>query len=87
MKSSQVYRLVNIGPLTERLLNEANIYTRVELEESGAVEAWRLIKSKHPERATFSLLFALQGALLSVPGNALPEEVRIELLHRAQSIQ
>jgi TfoX C-terminal domain len=90
MKSSQVCRvsnLVNIGTLTERLLNEANIYTQVELEEAGAVEAWRRIKSKHPERATFSFLFALQGALLSVPGNALPEEVIMELLNRALSVQ
>jgi len=83
MKSSQVRRLsnlVNIGTLTEQLLNEANIYTPRELEEVGAAEAWRRIKSKHPERATFSLLYALQGALLSVPGNALPEEVILKLL-------
>ena len=90
MKSSQVSRLsdlVNIGTLTERLLNEANIYTPVELEEVGAVEAWRRIKSKHSERANFSYLFALQGALLSVPGKALPEEVILELLNRAVNVQ
>ena len=89
MKSNQVWRLsdlVNIGTLTERLLNEANISTPKELEKLGAVEAWRRIQSKHPERATFSLLYALQGALLCLPGNALPQDVIEKLLSGTMSV-
>ena len=69
--------LINIGSKTERWLNEIGIYTKQQLQEIGPVEAWKRIKRVHPERATDTLLYMLQGAL--------SEEVREELIVQACS--
>jgi TfoX C-terminal domain len=56
-----------------------------ELRAVGPVAAWRRIQAKHPEKATLACLYALQGVLLGVPGKALPEAIKEELLHQIQS--
>jgi hypothetical protein len=88
MKSSTYSRLsdlVNIGNFTAKLLIEVDVSTAQELRAIGPVAAWRRIQSKHPERATLACLYALQGALLGVPGKALPEAIIEELLNQIQS--
>ena len=88
MKSSTPSRLsdlVNIGKLIAELLIEVDLSTAQELRAVGPVAAWRRIQARHPERATLACLYALQGALLGVPGKALPEAIKEELLHQIQS--
>ena len=88
MKSSTPARLsdlVNIGHLTAELLIEVELSTPQELRAVGPVAAWRRIQARHPERATLACLYALQGALLGVPGKALPEAIQEELLNQIQS--
>lgn len=83
MKSSAHSRLsdlVNIGKLTEDLLIEVGLSTVEDLRAVGPVAAWRRIRSRNPERATLACLFALQGALLGIPGKALPPAIQEELL-------
>jgi hypothetical protein len=79
-KSMRLSQLVNIGAKTERLLNEAGIWTQQQLQEIGPAEAWQRIKAMHPEEATLTCLYSLQGALLIMPWSHLPEEVVEELL-------
>jgi DNA transformation protein len=79
-RSTRLSHLVNIGAKTEYLLNEVDIWTQQELEEIGPVEAWKRIKERHPEQATFDCLYVLQGALLGVQWHKLPVEVVDELL-------
>ena len=71
--------------LNAGLLIEVELSTPQELRVVGPVAAWRRIGAKHPERATLACLYALQGALLGVPGKALPEAIKEELLHQIQS--
>ena len=88
VKSSTPARLsdlVNIGHVTAELLIEVDLSTPQELRAVGPVAAWRRIQARHPERATFACLYALQGALLGVPGKALPEAIKEELLNQIQS--
>lgn len=77
--------LVNIGEKTEHLLQEVGISTRQELQATGPVEAWRRIKRRHPDQATLTSLYRLQGALLGVPWNKLPEEIVEQLLDELQA--
>jgi DNA transformation protein len=77
--------LINIGLKTERWLNEVDIYTKQQFQQIGPVEAWKRIKGIHPERATDTLLYMLQGALSNIPWSALSEEVREELVVQACS--
>ena len=72
--------LVNIGAKTEQLLNEVGIWTQQELQAMGPAEAWKRIKRHHPEHATLTCLYSLQGALLGIPWPHLPQEVVEELL-------
>ena len=88
VKSSTPARLsdlVNIGHVTAELLIEVDVSTPQELRAVGPVAAWRRIQARHPERATLACLYALQGALLGVPGKALPEAIQEELLDQIQS--
>src|SRR5260370_28242011 len=88
MKSSTPARLadlVNIGHVTAKLLIEVELSTPQELRAVGPVAAWRRIQARHPERATLACLYALQGALLGVPGKTLPEAIKEKLLHQIQS--
>ena len=83
-KSRRLSHLVNIGAKTEQLLNEVGIYTQQELQELGPVEAWRRLKRLHPETGTLACLYVLQGALLGLPWNKLPQEVIENLLIETQ---
>ena len=78
---SNLSELKNIGKTTEGWLNEAGIHTIADLEELGAVEAWKRMKAVHPA-VNLNGLYALQAALLDIHWNALPEDMKADL--RAQ---
>ena len=71
--------LRNLGPASAGWLAAAGIHTRDDLEALGAVEAYRRVKADVPDRVTLHMLYALQGALLDIPWNALPREMRARL--------
>jgi DNA transformation protein and related proteins len=81
---TDVAQLKNIGPASAQWLHAVGISTRADLKRVGAVEAWRRAKSAFPERVTIVLLYALEGALMDIPWNALPEDVRANLRDTAQ---
>lgn len=83
-RSRRLSELVNIGAHTEQLLHEVGIDTQQALRELGPVEAWRRIKSLHPEKATLTCLYTLQGALLAVRWSHLSEKLIEQLLDEAQ---
>jgi DNA transformation protein len=82
--SRRLSALVNIGAHTEQLLHEVGIDTQQELQELGPIEVWRRIKHLHPEKATLTRLYVLQGALLAVPWSHLSEELIEQLLEEVQ---
>lgn len=67
---SDLSRLPNIGPITEQWLNELGIYNRQQLQELGAVEVYRRIRSSGAN-ASLNLLYALHGALTNTPWHLL----------------
>ncbi len=83
-RSVRLSHLVNIGAKTEQMLIEVGISTQQEFQEIGPIEAWRRIKGLHPERATLTCLYVLQGALLGIPWHVLPGEVIDGLLAEIQ---
>jgi DNA transformation protein len=54
--------LRNLGPTSARLLAEAGIRSVAALRRTGAVEAFRRVRSAVP-RVSLNLLWALEGAL------------------------
>lgn len=84
-RSTRLSDLVNIGEVTAELLIEVDISTSYELRAVGPVEAWRRIRARHPERATLVCLYALQGALLGIPGKVLPQALQEQLLQQIET--
>ena len=79
-RTSEIARLRNLGKVCERWLNGIGVYTRDELREMGAVNAYRLLvlRGYNP---TLNLVWGIEGALRDVHWMELPEEVK-EALRR-----
>ena len=70
--------LKNIGEHSAAKLIEAGITSREQIESFGAVAVYRRLRQRSP--VSLNMLWALQGALLGLPYNRLPQEMREELL-------
>ena len=62
--------LKNIGSTIEKRLNKIGIYTEDELRKTGPVKAFQMI---------CYYLYSLQGALLDLHWNDLPEQMKKQL--------
>ena len=71
--------LPNLGPKSAAILASVDIHTRDDLESIGAVEAYKRAKLVHADRVSLNLLWAMQGALLGIPWNQIPKDMKVEL--------
>jgi DNA transformation protein len=71
--------LRNIGPKSAQWLKAVGIQTTDDLYEVGVLEAYRRAKSAYPDKVSVNMLYALQGALLDLPWNDLPPDMREKL--------
>jgi hypothetical protein len=76
--------LPNIGPRSAAWLRAVGVKTLDDLFDLGPVAAYRLVKEAFPERVSLNLLYALQGALLDLPWNELPPEMKAQLRRQAR---
>ncbi len=70
--------LKNIGPKSARRLLEPGIKSREQIEALGAVEVFNRLRQRYP--ASLTMLWALQGALLDLPYDQIPPEIKSALL-------
>jgi DNA transformation protein len=77
--------LRNLGPKSTRWLASVGIVTMDDLYELGAVEAYRRVKAAYPQQVSLNMLWGLQGALLDLPWNELPPEMKKKLLEELDS--
>ena len=70
----------NIGPKTRSWLHEVGIHTLADLEDLGAVEAYKRLKVAFPDKVSLNALYGLQGAILNIHWNALPPDMKAELV-------
>lgn len=80
-KKSELAHLKNIGPTIEKRLNEIGIYTRADLERIGPAQAYQWICRHHPDRTipVCYYLYALQGALMNVHWDDVPNKIKERL--------
>ncbi len=76
--------LKNIGATSAQWLHDAGIHTRADLEEVGAVMAYKMIQHQRPQKVNVLLLYALQGALMDMHWNALPPSLKEQLKRDAK---
>ncbi|MCG7874414.1 MAG: TfoX/Sxy family protein [Candidatus Thiodiazotropha lotti] len=59
----ELSRLKGLGPKSEKALNEVGISTRRELEDVGAVGAYKRLMHAGGEKPSLNFLYAMVGAL------------------------
>ena len=79
-----VEHLKNIGPTTAQWLHEAGLHTKADLEEIGAVMAYKVLQHQRPRQVNIMLLYALQGALMDLSWSALPPDLKAQLKRDAR---
>jgi hypothetical protein len=79
-----VAHMKNIGPQSAKWLAAVGILTKHDLEHTGAVAAFRLMK-EHGYNVTPVMLYALQGALMDLHWNRLPGKLKDDLRARARA--
>lgn len=69
----------NIGPKSRQWLTSVGIYTLDDIVSLGVVQTYKRVKAAYPEKVSLILVYALQGALLDLPWNELPPDMKEEL--------
>lgn len=74
----ELRKLPNIGEKLEEQLNEAGIYTKEQLIETGSRESWLKIRA-FDESACLHRLWGIEAAIEGVKKKDLSQDVRQEL--------
>lgn len=87
--TSELAQLKNIGVTIEQRLNEIGVFSRADLEQIGAVSAYRRIKENYPDKTipVCYYLYSLRGALDGVHWNTLPVNVKAKLRRQVSEIE
>lgn len=77
---SRIKDLPNLRLSTERLLKKAGIGSVEELQNRGAVAAFRALQATHGKSVSIDLLWSIEGALTNTHWTVIPARRRDELL-------
>jgi DNA transformation protein len=69
----------NLGPKSSEWLASVGVYTLDDVAKLGVVETYKRVKAAYPEKVSLNLLYGLQAALLDLPWNELPPDIKDEL--------
>jgi DNA transformation protein len=69
----------NMGPKSREWLASVVIHSLDDVAKLGVVETYRRVKAADPEKVSLNLLYGLQAALLDLPRNELPPNIKEEL--------
>lgn len=75
----------NIGPKSSQWLASVGIHSLDDVAEIGVVEAYLRVKAAYPEKVSLNLLYGLQAALLDLPWNELPPDIKEELRRQVEN--
>lgn len=69
----------NMGPKSSEWLASVGVHSLNDVAKLGVVETYRRVKAAYPEKVSLNLLYGLQAALLDLPWNELPPDIKEEL--------
>ena len=70
----------NLGPKSSEWLAAVGVHSLEDVEQLGVVEAYLRVKAAFPDRVSLNMLWGLQGALMEIPWNQIPEDIKQDLL-------
>lgn len=82
---SRIKDLPNLRLSTERLLKRAGIDSVEELQNQGALAAFKALRATHGKSVSIDLLWSLEGALTNTHWTVIPPQRRNELLNELNS--
>ncbi len=85
--TDELAELANLGPASARMLREAGVRSVEELQEIGAVAAWRQLRFALGPRVTLNFLYALEAALAGMDWRDIPTARKTELRIAAERIK
>jgi DNA transformation protein and related proteins len=74
----------NMGPKSSEWLASVGIHTLDDVAKLGVVESYKRVKAAYPEKVSLNLLYGLQAALLDLPWNELPPDIKEELKRQVE---
>jgi DNA transformation protein len=75
-------KLRNIGPKSVEWLAAVGVHTLEDVERLGVVETYLRVKAAFPDRVSLNMLWGLQGALMEIPWNQIPDDIKADLLEQ-----
>lgn len=73
----------NLGPKSSEWLASVGVHSLEDVANSGVVETYKRVKAAYPEKMTLNMLWGLQAALLDIPWNELPPDIKEQLRKEA----
>ena len=70
--------LTNFGSISQQWLNAIGVYTKSDLVRLGSIHAYWLMK-EHGFNVTMNIIYAMEGAILNMRWDELPEKLKAEL--------
>ena len=76
----------NMGPKSTEWLASVGIHSLDDVASIGVVESYLRVKAAYPEKVSLNLLYGLQAALLDLPWNELPPDIKAELKRQVEDL-
>ena len=73
----------NLGPKSSKWLASIGVHSLDDVARLGVVETYKRVKAAYPEKVTLNMLWGLQAALLDIPWNELPPDIKDQLRKEA----
>ena len=74
----------NMGPKSSEWLASVGVHTLDDVAKLGVVETFKRVKAVYPEKVSLNLLYGLQAALLDLPWNELPPDIKEQLKRQVE---
>lgn len=74
----------NLGPKSSAWLASVGIHTLDDVAALGVVEVYKRVKAAYPDKVSLNMLYGLQAALLELPWNELPADIKAELKRQVE---
>lgn len=74
----------NIGPKSSEWLASVGVHTLDDVAAIGVIEAYKRVKAAYPDKVSLNLLYGLQAALLDLPWNEMPPDIKAELKRQVE---
>jgi DNA transformation protein len=75
----------NICTKSSEWLASAGVNSLDDVARLGVVETYMRVKAAYPEKVSLNLLYGLQAALLDLPWNELPPDIKAELKRQVEN--